>query len=697
MAITTDMNGSAGHARDFTGDPGADRARQMRTALRHSLLVKLMRVGFPVLAGGSMLFYGAALYLASPPKIKGLSPGRIQISAEDLVMENPKYEGFNKDGGKYFVTSRTASQDIRQKGPVRLETITGTLTQPDKTLTDVKATRGTYDTKTSVMELYDGIDIVSQNGMRAKLSRATLDTRSSTIVSREPVKVEMPTGQVTSNQLEVHQKDKRVAFIDNVVTTLKPEQKPGAAAVEAKAKAAPGQARMVGSSDEPVTVNSSRLDIDDARKVAVFRGGVNAVQGQAAMQTEELEAYYEGQPNAAQAGGVKPATGQPGSKLNRLVSRVPVVLTNAGDRATSNAAEFDVAGDAALLLGDVVLTSGADRKATAERADINQKDDTVLLTGRNVHVVQGRNELKGRRLWVDRKAARMQLTSPGGGRVQAHFYQSESVKPGAAPKAKGANEGLGEAPVGFATFKTDPNAPIDIDADSLDVNDNAKKAVFNGKVVAVQGEFKVETAEMIAIYTGQGGLTQLQGAETAKVPKPAVAQPATQLTKIEARKGVIVTSKEQKATGQWADFDVKANTVVMGGDEVILTQGKNIVRGTRLMIDMTTGEARVLTQTPPFAPVASTGGAASPAGQPTGQGPYTPAATGRARMIVYPNEAKQAHKKARDEGKSPAEAAAAAASAATGGAWSTTDKPPAPKKDPAGNSSWDPASAFPRN
>lgn len=696
-----DISSHGGRSRDFAEAGGADRTRLMRRARIHSRFVRSLRVVLPATAVISLVLYGVALKLALPPKVKGLDPGRIKISTENLTMENPKYDGFNADGGKYFVTSKTATQDIRQKGPVQLETISGTLTQPDKTLTDLTATRGTFDTKKNELELYDGIDVVSQSGMRAKLSRATILTKESIITSREPVKVDMPTGQVTSSELEIYQKKRQVAFIGNVVTRLVPETKPGK---ETAAPAPQGQNRTVGASGGPVIINSQRLDIDDLGKVALFSGGVNAVQGQATLESQELEAYYEGQPIAQ--GGPAPAPGEPkqvksdgqdaASKLSRLVVRKPLVLTNAADRVTGNAGEFDVKGDIATVLGDVVITSGPDRKATSDRAEIHQREDTVLLTGSLVHVIQGKNELKGRRLWVDRKAGRSLLTSPaeggkGAGRIAARFYQNQTeTKPGAAPK-KAAAQADGEQSLAMGNFKTDPTAPIDIESESLDVNDIKKQAVFRGEVNAVQGEFKVKTSEMTAFYTGQAGLTSTPK-DAPKTPADPSAKAGAQLSKIEARKGVIVTSKDgQKATGEWADFDVKANTVVMGGKEVILTQGQNIVRGTKLLIDLTTGESRVITSATPG--VAAAPGVDSEA---AGAGPFTPGTTGRARAVFHPQQGKDAHKKAKDEGKSPAEAAAAAAAAATGGAWQITDKPGAPKKpDPAASSSWDPASAFP--
>ena len=45
-------------------------------------------------------------------------------------------------------------------------------------------------------------------------------------------------------------------------------------------------------------------------------------------------------------------------------------------------------------------------------------------------------------------------------------------------------------------------------------------------------------------------------------------------------------------TGETAVFDTKANMITMLGG-VVLTQCKNVLRGDRLMVDMTTGVSRV--------------------------------------------------------------------------------------------------------
>ena len=66
----------------------------------------------------------------------------------------------------------------------------------------------------------------------------------------------------------------------------------------------------------------------------------------------------------------------------------------------------------------------------------------------------------------------------------------------------------------------------------------------------------------------------------------------SQLTRVEAKEKVLITSKDgQTATGDWATFDVKANTVLLVG-HVVVSRGKDVAEGPRLKIDLTTGMYR---------------------------------------------------------------------------------------------------------
>ena len=71
---------------------------------------------------------------------------------------------------------------------------------------------------------------------------------------------------------------------------------------------------------------------------------------------------------------------------------------------------------------------------------------------------------------------------------------------------------------------------------------------------------------------------------------------ASSIKRLEAKGNVVVTQKDQVVTGDTAVFDTKTNLITMlggGGSGVVLTQGKNVLRGDRLLVDMTTGVSRV--------------------------------------------------------------------------------------------------------
>lgn len=130
---------------------------------------------------------------------------------------------------------------------------------------------------------------------------------------------------------------------------------------------------------------------------------------------------------------------------------------------------------------------------------------------------------------------------------------------------------------GFAGFAADNNEPIDIESDTLEVNDATKIAIFSGNVKAVQGTMTMRTKELHVTYTGgDGGLGS-----------------GSEISKIKAQgKVLITTDKKQTATADWADFDVKQQTVVIGGN-VVLSQGEgSVLKGDRLVINLKTGQSR---------------------------------------------------------------------------------------------------------
>jgi lipopolysaccharide export system protein LptA len=61
---------------------------------------------------------------------------------------------------------------------------------------------------------------------------------------------------------------------------------------------------------------------------------------------------------------------------------------------------------------------------------------------------------------------------------------------------------------------------------------------------------------------------------------------------LEAIGNVLVTQKDQTATGDKGVFDMKTNTITLIGN-VVISQGQNVLRGERLVVDRGTGISRM--------------------------------------------------------------------------------------------------------
>ncbi len=169
--------------------------------------------------------------------------------------------------------------------------------------------------------------------------------------------------------------------------------------------------------------------------------------------------------------------------------------------------------------------------------------------------------------------------------------------------AQGAMSGVPNAMQGFSQNR---DQPIQIEAASLEMRDKKKEATFSGNVKVVQGDTTMTSKSLVVFYDSGPAAASPQPAPAPAAPKGAKSgtmQSATpgpggssSIRRLEARGSVVVTQKDQVVTGETAIFDPRANLITMAGG-VVLTQCKNVLKGDRLKVDMTTGVSRVESDT----------------------------------------------------------------------------------------------------
>ncbi|HLK12853.1 MAG TPA: LptA/OstA family protein [Candidatus Binatia bacterium] len=140
----------------------------------------------------------------------------------------------------------------------------------------------------------------------------------------------------------------------------------------------------VGHSKEPITVTSDRLDYDYKANVVVYRGNVEAVQGQATLKSDTLTVTFENDKT-----NDKPAAGAVADPPPASAKKAP--SADPGDKGTSRVKEI-------VAVGSVRIDQGT-RWATGGHAVFDQGTRTVVLT-ENPVLHDGPNEVAGDKVIV---------------------------------------------------------------------------------------------------------------------------------------------------------------------------------------------------------------------------------------------------------------------------------------------------------
>ncbi|MEA2987120.1 MAG: lipopolysaccharide export system protein LptA [Alphaproteobacteria bacterium] len=152
-----------------------------------------------------------------------------------------------------------------------------------------------------------------------------------------------------------------------------------------------------------------------------------------------------------------------------------------------------------------------------------------------------------------------------------------------AQRAAQANQGPANALQGFSQNR---DQPVQIEAASLEVRDKDKVATFSGNVHVIQGDTDLRSKTLVVYYEEDNPKA---GAIKAAQPGPGG---SSQIKRLEASGSVLVTQKDQTATGDKGVFDMRTNTITLTGN-VVISQGQNVLRGERLIVDRATGVSRM--------------------------------------------------------------------------------------------------------
>ena len=195
-----------------------DSERAIRSARRHSGMVRTLRIAIPLavvvgLIGITLITYFNPLRMIAKLPI---NMNDLVVSGTKITMEKPRMSGFTKDERAYEFTAEAAAQDLTKPDIVELRNIHAKLQMQDKSIIEMSADIGTYNTKLEILKLESNIMLSSSTGNRGRLSVAMVDVRKGNVVSDLPVELEMLQGKLTANRLEIIDSGDLVRFFEGV-------------------------------------------------------------------------------------------------------------------------------------------------------------------------------------------------------------------------------------------------------------------------------------------------------------------------------------------------------------------------------------------------------------------------------------------------------------------------------------------------
>lgn len=116
-----------------------------------------------------------------------------------------------------------------------------------------------------------------------------------------------------------------------------------------------------------------------------------------------------------------------------------------------------------------------------------------------------------------------------------------------------------------------PDAPIDVAADRIEVQDRSDRAVFAGNVRVRQAQLTLDTERLTVAYSSAGGI---------------------QIRRLDASGGVTVRSPSETARGNFGIYDLDRKLITLVGG-VQLNRSGSQINGQRLTIDLDSGRAVV--------------------------------------------------------------------------------------------------------
>lgn len=133
-----------------------------------------------------------------------------------------------------------------------------------------------------------------------------------------------------------------------------------------------------------------------------------------------------------------------------------------------------------------------------------------------------------------------------------------------------ATPAIAQTNINLGGVRADTSAPVEVTADTLNVDQDTGTAVFDGNVLIGQGTLRLSASRVEVIYNETSG----------------------EISRLNASGGVTFVTETEAAEAASAVYDLAGGTLTLSGD-VLLTQGPSAISAGQMIINLSTGSAQM--------------------------------------------------------------------------------------------------------
>jgi lipopolysaccharide export system protein LptC len=231
---------------------------------RYSRRVALLKRILPVL--GLTLLGLVAIWPRLGPLLESVRLGLPVIDmrdARELRMLNPRYAGLDRYNRPYVVTAAVGRQVPNRDDLMSLERPRAEMTLHSGALVVVTAATAVYQAQVQLLDLFDDVNLIHQDGTRFVTQAAHVDVAANRAEGHDPVSGHGPSGDIAAQGFRILNKGETIIFTGQSALLLKgtkPGGKPASAPPSLPADVAEKAAQIEAAATAPIAPDPPASD-----------------------------------------------------------------------------------------------------------------------------------------------------------------------------------------------------------------------------------------------------------------------------------------------------------------------------------------------------------------------------------------------------------------------------------------------------